>query len=166
MLAVLLIIALLDMLYSRWEYTKRMRMSRREVKEEVKRREGDPHVRAKIKELQREAVKRAGSLRRVPDADVLITNPSHLSVALVYRRETMQAPQVIAKGAGDLALNMRKVARLHRVPLVEQRDLAQQLFRAVGIDEAIGEDLYPLVARILLRVWYQKRGQNNKAAET
>ena len=78
---VLLIVALLDLMYTRWDFGKKMRMSRREVKDEHKRREGDPHVRAKIKELQREAAKRSKSLGRVPDADVLITNPTHFAVA-------------------------------------------------------------------------------------
>ncbi len=152
LMAVLLVVALLDLLYTRWEYAKKMRMSRREIKEEVKRREGDPKIRAKIRELQREAAKRAGSLRRVPEADVLITNPTHLAVALVYKRGSMLAPQVVAKGAGDLAGRMREVARLHQVPVVENKRLARKLFQSVGIDEPIGEDLYPLVAKILVKV--------------
>ncbi len=164
LLAVLLLIALLDLLYSRWDYAKRMRMSRREIKEEVKRREGDPKIRAKIRELQREAVKRAGSLRRVPEADVLITNPTHLAVALVYRRGSMVAPLVIAKGAGDLAGRMREVARAHQVPIVEQRRLARKLFQTVGIDEPIGEDLYPLVAKVLVRIL--KKGKACPAGAT
>jgi flagellar biosynthetic protein FlhB len=163
LLAVLLFIALLDLLYTRWDYAKRMRMSRREIKDELKRREGDPQIRAKIRELQREAAKRAGSLRRVPDADVLITNPTHLSVALLYRRGVMAAPQVIAKGAGDLALKMREVARLHRVPIVENRGLARRLFNSVSIDQPIGEELYPLVAKVLVRIFAARNGARGGA---
>jgi flagellar biosynthetic protein FlhB len=163
LLAVLLFIALLDLLYTRWDYARRMRMSRREIKEEVKRREGDPHIRAKIRELQREAAKRAGSLRRVPEADVLITNPTHLSVALVYQRGLMRAPKVIAKGAGELALSMRQVARIHHVPVVENKGLARALFNSVEIDHPIGEELYPLVAKILVRI-FNRRNANTGGA--
>ncbi|MES9816746.1 MAG: EscU/YscU/HrcU family type III secretion system export apparatus switch protein [Candidatus Thiodiazotropha sp.] len=158
LLAVLLFIALLDLLYTRWDFAKRMRMSRREIKNEVKRREGDPQIRAKIRELQREAAKRAGSLRKVPDADVLITNPTHLSVALVYQRGMMAAPQVTAKGAGELAWRMREVARLHCVPIVENKALARRLFKSVDIDQPISEELYPLVAKILVRIFAGRNG--------
>ncbi|MGD8912215.1 MAG: flagellar biosynthesis protein FlhB [Candidatus Thiodiazotropha sp.] len=158
LLAVLLFIALLDLLYTRWDFAKRMRMSRREIKDEVKRREGDPQIRAKIRELQREAAKRAGSLRKVPDADVLITNPTHLSVALVYQRGVMAAPQVIAKGAGELAWRMREVAKNHHVPIVENKALARRLFQSVDIDQPISEELYPLVAKILVRILASRNG--------
>jgi flagellar biosynthetic protein FlhB len=159
LLVVLLFIALLDLLYTRWDYAKRMRMSHREIKEEVKRREGDPQIRAKIRELQREAATRSGSLRRVPDADVLITNPTHLSIALIYQRGVMSAPQVIAKGAGELAQRMREVARRHRVPIVEDKGLARELFNSVDIDRPIGEELYPLVAKILVRIFAKRRNE-------
>lgn len=145
---VLLIIMLLDVAYVRWDYRKKMRMSSREVKEEVKRREGDPHVRGKQRELQREAAKRSRSLSRVPEADVLITNPTHLAVALKYERETMRAPRVIAKGAGTIAEKMKTLARKRTIPVVEQKPLAQRLFREVEIDEAIPESLYEPVALI------------------
>jgi flagellar biosynthetic protein FlhB len=163
LLTALLFIALLDLLYTRWDYAKQMRMSRREIKEELKRREGDPLIRAKIRELQREAAKRAGSLQRVPDADVLITNPTRLSVALTYRRGVMAAPQVIAKGAGELAQSMRQVARFHHVPIVENKRLARKLFNSVEIGQSIGEELYPLVAKILVRI-FAKRNTNTGGA--
>ena len=160
LLVVILLIALLDMLYTRWDFAKKMRMSRREIKEEVKRREGDPQIRAKIRELQREAAKRAGSLRKVPEADVLITNPTHLSIALTYRRDKMNAPWVIAKGAGELASKMREVARLHQVPLVENKTLARKLFNTVDIDQPISEELYPVVAKILVQVFAKRKAYN------
>jgi flagellar biosynthetic protein FlhB len=124
----------------------------------VKRREGDPQIRAKIRELQREAAKRAGSLRKVPEADVLITNPTHLSVALAYQRDRMTAPQVIAKGAGELAGRMREVARQHGIPIVENKPLARRLFKSVQIDQPIDQELYPLVARILVRILARRKG--------
>ena len=126
---------------------------RREIKDEVKRREGDPQIRAKRRELQKEAVKRAGSLSKVPEADVLITNPTRLAVALKYQRATMIAPQVIAKGAGELAAKMKLVAREHGVPVVENKSLARNLFRKVALEQGIPEVLYPAVAKILVWVF-------------
>jgi len=144
----MLIVALLDLAYVRWDFARKMRMSRREQKEEVKRREGDPHIRAKRRELQREAAKRSASLRRIPDADVLITNPTHLSVALRYERGRSAAPRCLAKGAGETALRMRKMAQRHGVVIVEQRLLARALFDEVAIDALIPEALYEPVARV------------------
>ena len=152
----ILLVALLDFLYTRWDFSNKMKMSRREVKEEVKRREGDPHVRAKIKELQREAAKRAKSLKRVPDADVLITNPTHLAIAMVYQRGESHSPQIIAKGAGELAQNMKEVARRHRVPIVESKALARSLYRKVEMDGFIPESFYAAAARILAQVYARR----------
>lgn len=158
-LLAILLVALLDLVYTRWDYAKQMRMSRRELKEEVKRREGDPQVRAKRRELQKEAVKRAGAVQKVPDADVLITNPTHLSVALKYDRATMQTPQIIAKGAGDLALKMRTVANKHRVPMVENKPLARVLFTKGEIGEGIPESQFPAVAKILAWLFLQREAR-------
>lgn len=149
----LLVVALLDLLYTRWDFSNKMRMSRREVKEEVKRREGDPQVRAKIKELQREAAKRSQSLRRVPEADVLITNPTHYAVALKYERGSMAAPLLIAKGAGEIALDMRRVAARRGVPVLERQHLARELFRTVDIDAPIPAALYEPVARVYAELY-------------
>ena len=148
----LLIVALLDLAYVRWDHAKKMRMSRREQREELKRREGDPHVRQRRRELQREAAKRGASLRRVPDADVLITNPTHFAVALHYERGRALAPRCIAKGAGELARQMKELARDSGVVLVEQRSLARSLFEEVAIDGLIPESLYEPVARVYAEV--------------
>jgi flagellar biosynthetic protein FlhB len=157
LLLLLLLVALFDLAYNRWDFAQRMRMSRRELKEEVKRREGDPQIRAKLRQLQKEAVQRAKALQRVPEADVLITNPQHLAVALHYDRETMTAPQVIAKGGGELALKMRQVASRHHIPIVENRTLARKLFRHTDIDETVPEELYPVVARLMSWVLLLRR---------
>ncbi len=164
LLGVLFFVALLDLLYTRWDYSKKMRMSRREMKEEVKRREGDPLIRAKIKELQREAAKRAGSLQKVPDADVLITNPTHFSIALVYQRGVMAAPRMIAKGAGELALKMREIATQQGVPVIENRLLAQKLFKTIELDHPISEDLYPAVAKILVQAFTLREARKTQAS--
>lgn len=144
----LLIVAALDIAYTRWDHSKKMMMSRREVKEEVKRREGDPLLRAKLRELQKEAVKRAKSASRVPEADVLITNPTHYAIALRYERGRMHAPVILGKGSGELALHMRRLAERHGVPVFERRALARRLFTEGDIDAPVPGDLYEQVARV------------------
>ena len=123
-------------------------MSFKEIKDELKRREGDPLIRSKRKELQREALERSKALKSVPDADVLITNPTHIAVALKFEQASMTAPTTIAKGAGDIALNMREVAKKHRVPIVENKPLAREIFRSIQLNDAITEAMYPQVAKI------------------
>ena len=160
---VLAFVALIDTMYTRWSYADRLKMSRREMKEEIRQREGDPQVRARTRELQRELVKRAKAIKRLPDADVLITNPTHLAVALVYRRDEMAAPQLLAKGAGAFAEHMRAIARRHRVPVIESPVLARELFGAVQIDRAVPERLYPVVARVLVRAYAMRAAQERRA---
>ncbi len=156
LLLVVLVVALLDLMYSRWDFARQMRMSRREMKEEVKRREGDPQIRSRRKQLQKEAVKRAGAVQKVPDADVLITNPTHLAIALKYDREEMTTPLLVAKGAGDLAALMRQIAQSNNVPIVENKPLARHLFNKVGIDDGIPGAYFPEVAKILAWVFLQR----------
>jgi flagellar biosynthesis protein FlhB len=153
----LVVVGLLDMVFVRWQYKKQMMMSPREVKEEVKRREGDPLIRAKIRELQRENRKQARSLNRVKEADVLITNPEHLAIALRYDRLRMSAPVVIAKGVDASAAEMRTLAERHGVPKFERRRLARLLFRRVGIDQPIPAECFVDVARVYAEVNERKR---------
>lgn len=161
-LVALLPLALLDLIYVRWDFLKKMMMSRREVTEEYKQREGDPRIRAKIRELQQEARKRSKSLRSVKEADVLITNPTRLAIAIRYRKDDMVAPMVIAKGAGQLAKLMREMAFRHQIPIVENKKLAATLFKFTAIDSQIPEQFYPAVARLLTWV-YAKRSFNRGA---
>jgi flagellar biosynthesis protein FlhB len=164
-LAIILIaIAALDAGYVRWDYRRKMMMSRRELKEEAKRREGDPKIKARIRELQKEMRKRSRALKRVPDADVLITNPQHLAVALAYDTDTMSAPQVIAKGAGEIALHMRLLARRHRIPIVQNRPLARALFLQADLDHAIPNHAYRAVARVLAWAYAAKDATKNAGA--
>lgn len=151
--AVFAFIALADLVYTRWNFADTQKMSRREVRDEIKHREGDPRIRARLRELRRENLARARSLRRVPEADVLITNPTHLAVALLYQREKMAAPALVAKGAGELAAQMRTLARRHGVPVVENPSLARALYRRTGVDQPIPEALFPVVARLLVWVY-------------
>jgi flagellar biosynthesis protein FlhB len=149
LLLCLAIVAILDLMFTRWEYAKRLRMSRRDITDEHKRREGDPRVKSRIRELQREALKRARSLGKVKDADVLITNPTHYAIAIKYNNEEMEAPQVLAKGAGFLAARMKSLARKHKVPIVENKALARSLFHEVELERNIPVEHYAVVAKVL-----------------
>lgn len=155
----LLVVGLLDLAFTRWSYSRQMRMSHRELKEEIKRREGDPHVRARIRELQRENLKQARSMSRVPDADVLITNPEHLAIALEYRREQMAAPIVIARGADSWAAQMRSIASRHGIRTFEDRQLARLLFRRAQLDQPIPPEAFLSVARIYAELATGSRNQ-------
>jgi flagellar biosynthesis protein FlhB len=155
-------IAILDFMYTRWDYANKLKMSRREIKEEVKRRDGDPRVRARIRELQRETLKRSKALSKVKDADVLITNPTHLAVAIKYVRGEMHAPEVVAKGAGELAGLMKDIARKRRIPVVENKRLARALFRQVDFDGPVPEKLYPDVARLLVWVYAMREQRRHE----
>lgn len=150
LLVALALIAVLDLAFSRWDFARQLRMSRREVREEVKRREGDPRIKARLRELQREALKRSRSLGRVKDADVLIVNPTRLAVAVKYDKDKVDAPLVIAKGAGFLARRMRAIASKSQVPVVQNKALARALFASVGIDQPVPSDFYSTLAKILL----------------
>jgi flagellar biosynthesis protein FlhB len=153
----LIVVGLLDFAFSRWQFGKQMMMSRREMKEEVKRREGDPLIRAKIRELQRENLKQSRSMGRVGDADVLITNPEHFAIALHYDRERMSAPAVIAKGTDAWALQMRALATRAGVPVIERRKLARLLFRRAQIDQQIPTESFVDVARIYAELNERRR---------
>ncbi|HYM35883.1 MAG TPA: EscU/YscU/HrcU family type III secretion system export apparatus switch protein, partial [Steroidobacteraceae bacterium] len=157
----LLLVGVLDLAYVRWQFKKQMMMSRREIKEEVKRREGDPQIRAKIRELQRENLKQARSLGKLPDADVLITNPTHLGVALRYDRDTMSAPIVLAKGSDYWVTEMKTIARQNNIPIIEHKKLARTLFKYGALDRPIPERAYVDVARVYaeLAAWRRRTGR-------
>jgi flagellar biosynthetic protein FlhB len=159
LLLVLAAIALLDLAYTRWEYAKRMRMSRRELKDEIKRREGDPHIRARLRELRQEMVKRSQSIKRLPEADVLITNPDHYAVALQYDRRRMDAPRVIAKGADELARLLKRTAAQAGVPQYEDAPLARRLFAEIDLDQPIAGALFEPVARVYAWLYAQERAE-------
>ncbi len=151
MALILGLIAALDFLYTRHEFAKRMRMSRRELKDEYKHREGDPRIRARMRELRREQLKKSLAIRNTPGADVLITNPTHIAVALKYVQNEMASPQLIAKGSGKLAAAMREIAAHHRIPVVQNPPLARLLYRELDVEHHVPPHLYAEVARII--VW-------------
>ncbi len=152
---VLIVLAILDYLYQRWEFEKGLKMSKQEVKDEFKQTEGDPLVKARIKRIQREQARKR-MMAKVPKADVVITNPVHLAVALEYDGGRMIAPRVVAKGAGVIAENIKEIALEHGVPVVENKPVAQLLYKMVNIDEFIPENLYRAVAEILAYVYSLK----------
>ncbi|NRR31446.1 EscU/YscU/HrcU family type III secretion system export apparatus switch protein [Oxalobacteraceae bacterium] len=155
----LLCIALIDLGFTRWEFAKRMRMSKRDVKDESKNREGDPRIRSRIRELRKEVLKRSKSVAKVSTADVLITNPTRIAVALSYSHGKSGAPQVVAKGAGDLARQMRELAGKHGVPIVQNKPLARTLFREVDYDGYVPEKLYPQIAKIMVWVYAMREAK-------
>lgn len=144
-------IGLLDVLFVRREFARKMRMSRRELKEEFKQRDGDPRIRARLRELRLEARRRSMTLKQTRNADVVVTNPVHVAVALRYVHGQMDAPLVVAKGAGQLAAVMRRMAARHRVPVVRSPALARKLFAQLDVDHAVPPWLFAEVARIM--VW-------------
>lgn len=145
------VLALIDLAWTRRRFARDMRMSRRELRDEVKHREGDPRIRARLRQLRLEALKRSLSIRRTGEGDVLITNPTHIAVSLRYRHGEMDAPLLVAKGAGLLAAAMRAIAARHHIPIVHSPVLARQLYRALEPGVSVPADLYAPVARIL--VW-------------
>jgi flagellar biosynthesis protein FlhB len=159
LLLVLVLAGLLDFAYARWSFGRRMRMSRRELRDEHKQREGDPRIRSRLRELRAALLRRARAVRKLPGADVLVTNPTHLAVAVVYRHGEMGAPKVLCKGCGELAQRMKALARRHGIPVVENRPLARELYRRIGEEGFVPEDLYPVLARILLWVYDMRQGR-------
>lgn len=152
---VLLVMALLDYLYQRWEFEKSIRMSPQEIKEEFKHSEGDPLIKSRIKRLQRD-IARKRMMAGIPKADVVITNPTHLAIAIRYDQDNMNAPVVIAKGAGYVAQKIKEIAAKHQIPMVENKPVAQVLYKIVNIGDTIPADLYRAVAEILAYVYRLK----------
>jgi len=148
----LIILAIFDYLYQRWEFEKNLKMSKQEVKDELKQAEGDPIIKARIKRLQREAAKKR-MMASIPKADVVITNPTHLAVAIHYDQSKMSAPKLVAKGKGYVAEKIKKIATENNVPIVENRALAQILYKIVDVDEVIPTNLYKAVAEVLAFVY-------------
>lgn len=157
----LLLLGFLDYLYQRWQYEQDLRMTRQEIRDEMKRMEGDPLLRQRRRAIQRQlAMQRM--MHRVPEADVVITNPVHLAVALLYQAERMNAPRVVAKGAGEIANRIVELAEENDVPLVQNAPLARALYRNVNVGQEIPADLYVAVAEVLAYV-YQLEGRRRPA---
>lgn len=147
-LSILGVIAGLDYLYQRFSFLKSMRMSRQELKEEFKDTEGNPEIKAKLRQIRQEKARRR-MMAAVPEATVVITNPTHYAIALKYEQNKAQAPVVVAKGVDVIALKIREVAREHNIPIVENPPLARALYDTVDLDEEITFEHYKAVAQVI-----------------
>lgn len=150
-----MIIALADFAYQKFKFKKDMRMTKQEIKEEYKNSEGDPEIKGKIKQRMREASQRR-MMQSVPQADVVITNPTHYAVAIKYDPETAPAPIVIAKGADFLAQKIKDIARENDIEIVEDKPLARMLYANVEVDAQVPPELYQAVAEVLAFVYHAK----------
>ncbi|WP_066507355.1 flagellar biosynthesis protein FlhB [Abyssisolibacter fermentans] len=153
---VLLILAVLDYIYQKWDYHKNLKMTKQEIKEENKQMEGNPQIKSKIKEKQRQIAMRR-MMQDVPKADVIITNPTHFAIAIKYDKTMYDAPYVLAKGKDLVAQKIKEVAGDNSIPLVENRPLARSLYKSVEIGQIIPEDLYHAVAEVLAYVYSLKQ---------
>jgi flagellar biosynthetic protein FlhB len=151
-LAIMAIVAGLDMLWQRSQHMKKMRMSRQELKDEFKQTEGDPIIKARLKQLRTEKARRR-MMAAVPKADVIITNPTHFAIALKYDQKTMTAPMVVAKGVDLVAFRIRELAKEHHVPIVENKPLARALYATAEIDREIPSEHYKAVAEVISYVF-------------
>lgn len=150
--AVMALIAVLDVLYQRFEHKKNLRMSKQEIKDEMKQQEGDPHIKAKLRAIRMERAQRR-MMAAVPEADVVVTNPTHFAVAMKYVEDVMSAPIVVAKGQDHIALKIREVAKEHDIPIVENPPLARALYESAEIDQEIPLDHYQAVAEVISYVY-------------
>lgn len=148
---IMLVIAVLDFAFQRWQYEKNLRMSVQELREEMKELYGDPQIRARVKQIQREMAQRR-MMEKVPEAEVVITNPTHYAVALLYNNN-FDAPMVVAKGKNYIAQKIRQVAQECDVPIVEDPVLARSLYNSVELNQFIPEALYQAVAKVLAYVY-------------
>jgi flagellar biosynthetic protein FlhB len=152
---ILAVFALIDYGMQRWEMNKQLRMTKQEAKQEHKEREGDPMIKARIRAIQRE-VSRKRMMQAVKKATVVVTNPTHIAVAIYYDKDTMAAPKVVAKGADFLAQRIKKIAAEAGVPMVENVPLARTLYKTVKLNQAIPRALYQAVAEVLAYVYRLK----------
>jgi flagellar biosynthesis protein FlhB len=161
MLIAAVVFALIDQVIVRRAFAKQMRMSRHELRQEHKQREGDPRIRQRRRQLQRELLQRASSMRNMRSADVLVTNPTHYAIGLQYEPATMAAPKLVARGSGDFAQRLKRLAFIYNVPVIESRALARQLFREGQFEREIPGQLYREAAAVYLRA---KRAPSQQGA--
>ncbi|VVE50328.1 flagellar biosynthesis protein FlhB [Pandoraea communis] len=157
--AALACLAVLDFAYSRREFNKQMRMSRREVKDESKQREGDASIRARLKAMRKEMLAKMTSVADTKNADVIITNPTHFAVALRYEHGVMSSPQVLSKGTGQLAWMIRTIAMRHAIPIVQNPPLARELYFRALIGHHVPAHTFAQVARIMVWVLSMRDAQ-------
>lgn len=162
--ASLIIIALIDVPYQLWNHARQLKMTKQEIKDEYKETEGKPEVKSRIRQVQRELAHRR-MMEAVPDADVVVTNPEHYSVALKYDQFNSSAPIVVAKGVDEIAMNIRKVANAHDVPIMQAPPLARALFHTTKLDHEIPSELYLAVAQVLAYVFQLNEYRKGRATK-
>ncbi|MBI9076804.1 MAG: flagellar biosynthesis protein FlhB [Desulfatibacillum sp.] len=155
---IMVFVAVLDFAFQKWDNEQKLKMTRQEVKDEYKQTDGDPMVKARIRRIQMEASRRR-MMEEVPKADVVITNPIHLALAIKYNALKMNAPTIVAKGAGPVAEKIKEVARENDVPIVENKELARALYKAIDIGDEVPVALYEAVAEILAYVYGLKQNR-------
>ena len=151
----MIVIVISDYAFQRWQFEKQIKMSKKEVKDEMKRTEGDPLIKSRIRSIQMEMARRR-MMQDVPKADVVITNPTHFAVAVKYDGLSMKAPKLLAKGADGVARKIKEIAIAHQIPVVENKELARSLFNLVKIGNEIPASLYQAVAEILAYIYKLK----------
>jgi flagellar biosynthesis protein FlhB len=150
------VLAVADYFFQWWQLEKQMRMTKQEIKEEHKSREGDPMIKARIRRIQREMANKR-MMSDVPKADVVITNPTHIACALQYDPKTMAAPRLVAKGAGAIAEKIKEIARQNNIPVMENKPLARTIFKTLKIGQGIPRELFTAVAQVLSYVYKLRR---------
>ena len=154
-LFVMIFLALLDFAFQKWKFAKDQMMTKQEIKDETKQTEGDPLVKSKIRQIQRETARKR-MMSEVPNADVVITNPTHLAIAIRYDSLQDSAPMLIAKGAGMIAERIKEIASENKVPIVENKELARSIYKIVDIGEEIPSNFYQAIAEILAYIYKQR----------
>lgn len=155
--AVYLVLGLADYIYQKFKFKRDLRMSKQEVKDEYKKQEGDPQVKGRIKSKMREVSQRR-MMQKLPEADVVITNPTHFACAIKYDKEVAEAPVLIAKGADYVAQKIKDAAKEYNIPIVENKPLARMLYYNVDLDSEIPQELYQMTAEVLAYVYRLKHG--------
>lgn len=159
-----IVLAVADYAYQNWNYTKQLRMSKQEVLDDLKRSEGDPFLRGRIRQQQRRMAQ-SRMMTKVPKADVIVTNPTHYAVAIIYESGKMEAPVVVAKGAFYVAQRIVEIAKANNVPIVQNVPLARAMYKLVELDQPIPPDLYVAMAEVLAYVYRLKNRNIQPAAE-
>jgi flagellar biosynthetic protein FlhB len=152
----LLVVALADFGWEKWSYRKKLMLTKQQAKEEAKEKEGNPEIKNRIRTIQRD-IARKRMMTKVPKADFIVTNPTHISVAVKYDPKTMVAPEVVAKGADGVALRIREIANQHDIPIVENIQLARTLYKTVKVGHGVPRNLYKAIAEILAFVYRLKK---------
>lgn len=154
---IIMVLAIPDFYFQKKEFIESLKMTKQEIKQELRETNGDPHIRSRLKQMQRDILSR-NMIREVPRADVVVTNPTHFAVALLFEREKMSAPQVIAKGVDAFALRIREVAKENNVFMIENRPLAQELYKRLEVGDMIPEDLFKAVSLVYAELYRVRQG--------